>query len=165
MRRPNTMRALRLLAVAATAGVLAACGSSDSGDESVLEPGPPDGTDDTSEPRDIVGTTWALNEATTKSGDSITPGEDAYVEFTEDGQLSANSGCNGYGGNVTVEGNLITLGEVIGTQRACSGATGEVDKAFSQVLQGSLTAKVSGDSMTLEAADGGSLTFTAGSGE
>lgn len=161
MTRPTTMRVLRLLTVAAVAGVLAACGANDPGDDTVLEPGSPGGSDSDVE---LIGTTWTLNEASTASGEATTPEKDAYVEFTEDGRVEGNSGCNGYGGDAEIDGDQITLGPIVGTMRACDGATGAVDQAFGTVLQGTITASVSGDALTLTNADGATLTFTAADG-
>lgn len=165
MTRLTTMRALRLMAVAATATVLAACGSNDPGeDDTVLEPGPAAGGSETADV-ELAGTTWALSQVETASGEAVAPEKDAYVTFTEDGQLEANSGCNGYGGEAVVEGDQVTLSMVVGTQIACEGATGDVDLAFGQVLRGEVTASVVDDALTLTNADGASLTFSAKSGE
>ncbi|HSL44227.1 MAG TPA: META domain-containing protein, partial [Anaerolineales bacterium] len=37
------------------------------------------------------------------------PDTEAGIAFNEDGTLAGNSGCNGYGGNYTVEGDQITF--------------------------------------------------------
>lgn len=161
MMRPTIMRALRILAVAATAALLTACGSNDPDDDTVLEPGPAAGGEGASG-TPLVGTTWTLDQVTTSSGETA-PEKDAQVAITEEGKLAANSGCNSYGGDAEVDGDQITLGSIIGTLRACEGATGDVDRAFGTVLQGTITAEVTGDVLTLTNADGDSLTFTASS--
>lgn len=165
MTRPTTMKPLRFLAVAATAGLLAACGSGDPGDETVLEPGPATDGSGSSSDVELVGTTWDLNEVVTASGDTTAPEQEAHLEFTDDGRVEGNSGCNGYGGDAEIEGDQIKLGPVIGTMKACSGTTGEVDQAFATVLQGTITASVAGDALTLTNADGASLTFSATDGD
>jgi len=44
---------------------------------------------------------------------------EAGLTFNEDGTVSGTSGCNGLGGDYTVEGDQITFGQIISTLMAC----------------------------------------------
>ncbi len=46
-------------------------------------------------------------------------GVDAGLTFNEDGTVTGTSGCNGLGGDYTVEGDQITFGEFVSTLMAC----------------------------------------------
>ncbi|WP_216936925.1 MULTISPECIES: META and DUF4377 domain-containing protein [unclassified Acinetobacter] len=88
------------------------------------------------------------------------------LSFDTQGRLSAVTGCNGLGTTWSVKNNIITTGEVIGTEMACDAALMEQERFVSQLLQKRdipfmLNAKDrSKPTLTLVAANGQTYEFT-----
>jgi heat shock protein HslJ len=57
--------------------------------------------------------------------------------------ISGNGGCNGYGGEVKIEGKNISFGKIMHTMMACGGITGE--NQFFAVLETATTYSVHAD--------------------
>ncbi len=76
-------------------------------------------------------------------------GSEAGITFNEDGTLGGNSGCNGYGGNYTVEGNQITFAEIISTLIFCDEPLGGQEEAVYQVLTETATYEIEGNTLTI----------------
>ncbi|HSL30952.1 MAG TPA: META domain-containing protein [Anaerolineales bacterium] len=84
--------------------------------------------------------------------DALSPaveGSEANITFNEDGTLGGNSGCNGYGGNYTVEGSQITFNEIISTLIFCEEPLGGQEAAVYQVLTETATYEIDGNTLTL----------------
>ena len=64
--------------------------------------------------------------------------------------LSADAGCNGMGGDLTIESGLLITGPIISTMMYCDGVM-EQEKAVSALLGASPAYKVEGDTLTLTA--------------
>ena len=73
----------------------------------------------------------------------------AGLTFEEDGTLTGNGGCNGLGGEYTVEGNQITFGQIISTLMACDSPIMDQESAVVQVLTGTADFSIGGDTVTL----------------
>jgi heat shock protein HslJ len=76
-------------------------------------------------------------------------GVDAGLTFSEDGQVSGTSGCNGLGGDYTVEGDQITFGEFVSTLMACDDPIMKQEEAAHKVMAGQTTYKIEGDTLTI----------------
>lgn len=86
------------------------------------------------------------------SPDALSPaveGAEAGITFNEDGTLAGNSGCNGYGGNYTVEGNQITFTEIVSTLIFCDEPLGGQEEAVYQVLTETATYEIEGNTLTI----------------
>ena len=84
--------------------------------------------------------------------DALSPaveGAEAGITFNEDGTLTGNSGCNGYGGNYTVEGNQITFTEIVSTLIFCDEPLGGQEEAVYQVLTETATYEIEGNTLTI----------------
>lgn len=84
--------------------------------------------------------------------DALSPAvedSEAGITFHEDGTLAGNSGCNGYGGNYTVEGNQITFNEIISTLIFCDQPLGGQEEAVYQVLTETATFEIKGNTLTI----------------
>lgn len=82
------------------------------------------------------------------------PGVDTSIQF-EDGQMSGNVGCNGFGGEYELTGNTITFGPVMSTLMFCDGIAQQEQGVLSTFADGEeLTIKVDGDLMSITSADG-----------
>jgi heat shock protein HslJ len=76
-------------------------------------------------------------------------GVDAGLTFSEDGQVSGTSGCNGLGGDYTVQGDKITFGEFVSTLMACDDPIMKQEEAAHMVMTGETTYKIEGDTLTI----------------
>lgn len=85
------------------------------------------------------------------------PDVDAFIEFGADGQLSGNVGCNGFGGEYSVDGNEITFGSIIATEMFCEGPIGEQEMSTFAVLSESATFALDGNTLTMTSEDGNSV--------
>ena len=105
----------------------------------------------------VVGT-WKL--ASYGSPGNLTPAVpdvDTSITFSEDGKVEGNVGCNGFGGDYSVDGNTITFGQIVSTLMFCEGPVGDQETTTLNVLAGTATYAMEGDSVTITSADGSSV--------
>jgi heat shock protein HslJ len=122
----------------------------------------------TAEPTDtrraISDTPWVLDTIIDgETASSVPSGVTAAVDFSPDGSLAVGTGCNtGTGGYATpdVDGPLVIDPPSL-TRRRCDEEAMGVEAAMVAVLDGEVEAVVDGDRLTLTAADGSGLGFTA----
>lgn len=79
------------------------------------------------------------------------------IKFDAEGQMGGNVGCNGFGGEYSVEGDTIKLGPVMSTMMFCEGPVGEQEMGTLAVFQESATFVLDGDRLSLTSADGASM--------
>jgi len=72
----------------------------------------------------------------------------ALITFNEDGTVEGNSGCNGFGGEYTVDGDQITFGQITSTLMLCE-LRMDQEAAVYQVLTGTATYRTEGNTLTL----------------
>ena len=77
------------------------------------------------------------------------PGTEAGITFNNDGTVTGNSGCNGFGGNYKVEGDKITFDQITSTLMACDEPRMTQEEAVHRVLTGTATYKIQGNTLTL----------------
>ncbi len=95
----------------------------------------------------------------TLNGRPAVPGGHAPMTlmFGSDGNISANGGCNGFGGRYMLTGEGLKIyGPMIGTQMACEPPVMEQERRFQSFLAAA---------QTLAPQPGGTLLLTAGAGE
>lgn len=80
-------------------------------------------------------------------------GADAGLTFNEDGTITGTSGCNGLGGDYTVEGDQITFGEFVSTLMACDEPIMAQEEAAHKVMTGTATYQIEGDTLTITKED------------
>lgn len=162
--RPTNMRLqtrqFRILAVVASIAALAACGSRDASDRTTAVPEEGSGASSTPASEPIVGSRWVLHAVETASASIEAPtSAAAFLEIDDTGQVLGNTGCNGFGGAAEVAEGSVTFSQLIATKKACSGELGQIDTAMLSVLDGEVTAEVTGGKLTLTNADGETLTL------
>src|SRR5512134_1570268 len=84
--------------------------------------------------------------------DAPTPaveGVEAGLTFNEDGTITGTSGCNGLGGDYTVEGDQITFGEFVSTLMACDDPIMAQEEAAHKVMTGTAAYRIEGDTLTI----------------
>jgi heat shock protein HslJ len=74
---------------------------------------------------------------------------EAGLTFNEDGTITGNSGCNGLGGNYTVDGDQIKFDQIISTLMACDDPRMVQEDAVKQVLTDTANFKIEGNTLTL----------------
>jgi heat shock protein HslJ len=90
-------------------------------------------------------TSWTL---TTLAGNPITENTRITLEF-RDGGLSGSAGCNSYRGNVTVEGNTLTISPLITTRKACDETIMTQEVNYLRLLQSATTFERTETTLTL----------------
>ena len=85
------------------------------------------------------------------------PDVDTSIVFGADGKVNGNVGCNGFGGNYTLEGNTITFEDIVSTLMFCEGPVGDQETTTLNVFAGSTTFVLEGDTLTITSADGSSV--------
>jgi len=97
----------------------------------------------------IVGT-WKLTAYGPASSPSPAVADtEAGLTFEEDGTLTGHSGCNGLGGDYTVEGDQITFSQIISTLMACEDPIMTQEGAVHQVLTETASFKIEGNTLTI----------------
>lgn len=99
---------------------------------------------------DLSGSQW---RATMLGGEAVADGVETTLEFDTDGTAGGNSGCNGYGGPVTLgEDGLIAMGDFVATQRGCADPIGAQERALFDAYTNA--ARYETDGATLSLLDG-----------
>lgn len=105
----------------------------------------------------LAGTSWRLIEI---DGQLVPEGVDATINFEEGGQVSGTSGCNQYGGAYSVDGGQISFPEIAMTEMDClEDGIMQLELTFIDALSAGGTFDNQGDSLTIDAANGTTLTF------
>lgn len=76
---------------------------------------------------------------------------DAGLRFDADA-IGANVGCNGMGGDYSIEGDTLVAGPIISTQMYCEGIMGQ-ERAVSALLGGKPKLAMAGDRLTITGQD------------
>jgi heat shock protein HslJ len=74
---------------------------------------------------------------------------EAGLTFNQDGTVTGNSGCNGFGGNYKVEDDKVTFDQITSTLMACDEARMQQEGVVHQVLTDTATYKIEGNTLTL----------------
>ena len=102
----------------------------------------------------LEGTLWRLTEYLGPDGNAVPVPETIAASATfAGGNVSGNAGCNDYTGSYTVDGEVLTIGPLAATKKACGPAESAVETAFLTVMEKVATYSVSGDTLELKTAD------------
>jgi len=71
------------------------------------------------------------------------------LTFNEDGTLNGSSGCNGFSGEYTLDGDQIHFGPITSTLMLCDSPIMGQEEAFFQVLMDTATYQIEDDTLTL----------------
>ena len=105
----------------------------------------------------VVGT-WRLDSYGSPGNTTpAAPDVDTSIVFKEDGKIEGNVGCNGFGGDYTVEGNTITFGPIVSTLMFCEGPVGDQETTTLNVLAETVSYTIEGDTLTITSSDGSSV--------
>lgn len=98
--------------------------------------------------RPLEGTYWKAIELVGKPLPPQDPGHEAYLQFQAGGRVYGSDGCSGIIGSYQLEADLVTFGQMVGTQTACLN-TGEIERTFRDVLTSATRLTVLGDRLEL----------------
>lgn len=77
------------------------------------------------------------------------PDVEATLNFTEDGSLTGDTGCNQFGGNYILEGNQLTFDNIVSTLILCPELQMAQEEAIQRVLTETATFNIEGDTLTI----------------
>jgi heat shock protein HslJ len=77
------------------------------------------------------------------------PDTEAGLTFNGDGTVTGNSGCNGLGGNYTVEADQVKFDQIVSTLMACDDPRMAQEGVVQQVLTDTASFKIEGNTLTL----------------
>ena len=83
-------------------------------------------------------------------------GVDTSIEF-KDGKVNGNVGCNGFGGEYSVNGNSITFDKMISTMMACTDPIGTQESVTLAALNQTAAFAINGNALTITSTDGKSV--------
>lgn len=103
---------------------------------------------------ELTGRTF-LSESVTEHGQARELVESTRIslDFTTDGQISANAGCNHLFGEVSIDDDRLEVGLMGGTEMGCDPALHAQDEWLMAFLQNSPAWSLDGDRLTLTTAD------------
>ncbi|MEU1222641.1 META domain-containing protein [Streptomyces microflavus] len=133
---------------------LAACGT-----ESGSGSGSGDGSDTVQSDVPVTGVAWSVDFLTVGGKKTEAPAG-SRLEIDPKGRAKAAFGCNHIGADARVEGDRITFGKPVSTQMACDETTEKAEKAALAAMDGEVTAKLSGEKLTLTTEGGDTIALS-----
>lgn len=134
---------ISVIGVAALLALTAACGAGPSGGpgtKSGAEPSESGGAVRTDLP--LTGVRWKVDSVDVRGTKPAVPAQ-ATMEIAADGRIRLETGCNGYGGRVRVEGRTITVaGQLTRTLIGCSPYLEQYEEAIGDAFRGPLKAEL-----------------------
>ena len=113
-------------------------------------------TPDAPAPTSVAGRTFL---STGSAGLELVEATVVRIEFRDDGTLSASAGCNLFGGEYRVDGDVLRLdGGLSMTEMGCEQALMDQDSLVADLLMAGPTVALDGDTLVLSSADT-SITF------
>jgi len=108
---------------------------------------------------ELAGTRWTVARI---DGKPLEKGEPLTADFSVDGRINGDSGCNNFSGPYIQTGPTLQIGELLSTRRACTdSARQHQENRVLALLQGATKVRVSRDQLTLTGSSG-SLVLQAG---
>lgn len=118
-----------------------------------------DGGDTVQSDVPVTGVAWNV-ESMTVDGKKTGAPEGSRLEIDPKGRVKADFGCNRIGGEARVEGDRITVSRTVSTMMACGKGVDRFEKAAVAALDGELTAKLTGEKLTLTTEGGDTIALS-----
>lgn len=116
-------------------------------DRDVLEP-----------PVSLTGRRWDVDGLTDgEVASSMPAGFAAHLSIGDDGTLTGHTGCNELSGTATVDGDTVTFADLAVSDAACAPGADYVQETVLAVLAGEARFSITGNRLSLGAADGHGL--------
>ncbi len=103
--------------------------------------------------RPLETTYWRAIELAGRPAPAQKPDREAHLVFREGGRVSGSDGCNRFSGGYELEGEGITLGQMLRTHMACVD-TPDIERGFRAALEGASRWRIVGDRLELLDATG-----------
>lgn len=101
----------------------------------------------------LAGVDWKLTGYRDADGNTATPVAEVTLAFAN-GQLTGNTGCNGYTAGYTIDGDQITFEPGVSTMMACEDPVNAQETAVRANLEKAASFSVAGGKLTLSDAEG-----------
>lgn len=112
-------------------------------------------------PAALIQTQWTLTTYNNGRGGLVTPVLDTAITATFDdtGRVFGSAGCNNYHASFDHTGETLSIGAPASTRRLCPQPAGimQQEQAFLNLLENVTSYSISGEQLTLQAADGTTL--------
>jgi heat shock protein HslJ len=102
----------------------------------------------------ITGNWELLSYGSPSSQTTAVPDVATSIEFSSDGKLTGNVGCNGFGGDYKMDGDTITFGPIVSTMMACENPIAEQEFAVLKTFTETASYTLNADTLTVTSADG-----------
>ena len=146
-----TMRALITL-LSITIGILTmACGSTSDGSSGGGSGEPVPDAPPAVSPAPVLAGTW---DVTSILGSPVVEGTPAFVEFTAEGRFVGNAGVNHLGATYTLEGDVLSLSQVVSTMMAGPEPLMEQEQRMTAALPRVRSATIEGGTLVLRDGNG-----------
>ena len=102
-------------------------------------------------PDPLANTQWSLESFGLNSAvNPVVAGSTLTLQFDSSGQASGSGGCNTFGGAYQVQGNTLSLNNLVSTERAClEQALNQQEQSYLQALQGASTFEIDGGNLVI----------------
>lgn len=105
-------------------------------------------------PVELAGRRWDVDGLVDgETASSVPAGVTAFLRIDGDA-LFGHTGCNELSGAVTVDGDTLTVSDLVTTDMACDGAAGYVEDVVLAALEGTVRFSIAGDRLSLQAPGG-----------
>ena len=94
----------------------------------------------------MTGTTW---RPTVVGSEELPVDSGMFVEFSVDGSINGNGGCNSFFGSLEKKDDGIVVGELGSSRMACTGKIMDREVAFMQALQNAVVFETGNDRLQL----------------
>jgi heat shock protein HslJ len=108
----------------------------------------------------LAGTTWIADTLLEGDAASSVPADPKVWLKIADGKVQGSDGCNGFGGNATIDPATITFSGVASTLIGCVDRS-PANPAIHELVKGKVSYELDGDRLTLTTAGGKGLGFRA----
>lgn len=88
-------------------------------------------TNPINEDQSLKGTAWSVEDI---AGKGVIDMSHTTIEFTDDGRIAGDTGCNRYFGSVELAEGTIKVGILAGTRKACIPALMDQERSFYQAI-------------------------------
>ena len=102
----------------------------------------------------LEGTYWKAVELAGKPLPKQDPAHEAHLQFQPANRVSGSDGCNRITGSYALKGDLVTFGQLAGTQMACINVAASIERGFRDALKSATRLIVKGDRLELSDAKG-----------
>ncbi|HMM27213.1 MAG TPA: META domain-containing protein [Aggregatilineaceae bacterium] len=110
----------------------------------------------------LAGTQWQLASYGTPGAETpVAAGSAVTLSFESADRLGGNGGCNSFGGEYTVQGNMLTISGIVSTLMACANAAvGQQEQVYLSALRTAYGFERLDDQLIIHYGSGQRLIFT-----